>query len=46
MGRRLAEDIDLYAYADKTPSPDDRRPLAAGGRDVEIDYQVWETGDE
>ncbi len=41
-----SSDIDLYVYADQTPPADDRRRVADGGREIEIDNRFWETGDE
>lgn len=39
-------DIDFYVYADELPSLHERAALIAGGREVELNNQFWETGDE
>lgn len=39
-------DVDLYVYADHPPAVEQRVEIIADGRDVELNNQVWETGDE
>lgn len=39
-------DVDLYVYADTPPPVEQRAEILGDGRDIELNNQFWETGDE